>query len=190
MKPAVDKTLQYRIALREQAIARWLKDVPLRVLDLGAGEGKIWKKLRASCNVVEYLPVDRKPQMPACLQSEVTMGLLTGLRLGDYNLIDVETDAPWESWLVLAMFMAKPTVVCLTVTKAKTKAWVEPRVKAMMGGDVKNWPKVPANEKLAEFLSAQWLGRGLHYARVTESILMFDRSNVAGYAIFCPGRTL
>lgn len=184
---AVDKTFADRVFLREMAVAQWLPGLPLRVLDLGAGEGLVWKTLREQLPVENYLPVDKSPKMPGTMQAKVDMAMLSSIGLSQFNLIDCETDDALELWLAIAMLLTKPAVVCFTVPAKGRKPWLAHNQKAMLGIPVA-WENVPASERLHEMILEHALQRGAQYARVNQPMLSFAQGRTTGYAVFCPGR--
>lgn len=184
---ARDKTLADRLLLREVAVAQWLPGLPLRVLDLGAGEGLLWKKLREQLPVQNYLPVDRAPKMPGVMQAKVDMALLSSIGLSQFNLIDCETDDALELWLAIAMLLSKPAVVCFTVPPKGRKPWLAEKQKAMLGIPVA-WQNVPADDALHDCLVGRAVQRGAQYARVNQPLLRWENGRTTGYGVFCPGR--
>ena len=183
-----EKTFPSRLDLRGQAINRWLPGQELRVLDLGAGDGKLWESLRKKITVAEYTPVDPKPQIPGCLQAKITVSLLSSVGLKKYNVVDINSvPEPWEVWLSVAMWATTGTLVMISAPAPKNKGWLTPKQKALLGLPAE-WAQVPANDKLGAFLSTRALQRGIGYAHVTEPVLTNERAKVSGYAVWCPGR--
>lgn len=90
------------------------------VLDLCAGEGKIWKEMRKHVNISGYTPVDRKNKQPGTLREVVNTRLIEALYLAKYNVVDIDTyGEPWELWWTLFNQIITRTVVFLTRGSAK-----------------------------------------------------------------------
>jgi hypothetical protein len=186
---ATDKTLPIRLALRRAALDQWLKDVDLRVLDLGAGPGMIWETLSTERRVAVYCPVDKKPQFPGTLKYDVTPATLGALDPARYNVIDFDTfTSPWESWGWLALLIQWPTLVVLTDATTAKSGPLPAGLKPMVGIRPE-WKNVPSNPRLLEYAGRRALLKGANLAHVKDDILTFGSvARVSGYAIFCPGR--
>ena len=87
----------------------------LRVLDLFAGGGEIWRELRKEFKVESYLPCDMKPQMPGTLRANVTPLFVEAIAGGNINVVDIDTyGEPWEIWSAVARRIQQPAAVFLT----------------------------------------------------------------------------
>ena len=183
-----DKTFESRLRLREAAVNRWLAGQEIRVLDLGAGEGLLWKELRKKFTVSKYVAVDKTSAMPSTIGSVVDASLLMNLGLANFNVVDIETysDA-LEIWLTVAMYVRTGTLVTLSVPRPH-KEWLDRKSKAL-GGIPAEFVNVPANEKLWEWIGTAAIRRGGEYAHADETCLTFNhKGRVTGYAFWCPGR--
>jgi hypothetical protein len=130
----------------------------LRVLDLFAGEGNIWRELRRQSrdqeappplNVVTYTPVDSAmkqsgqirfkitPRLIASLNGDADANTFTGTDLSRYNVVDVDTYGdPFGIWRELLFRIKTPTVVFLTrgrVTYGSGKMPISNLAKRVMG---------------------------------------------------------
>jgi hypothetical protein len=131
-----DKCLLRRMLINEAQLE------PLRVLDLFAGEGNIWREMRRqprydpdlpfedqprAVRVEVYTPVDAASRQAGQLKFKITPRLIASLNgddkvteysgtgLGRYNAIDVDCFGdPWAIWHELLFRIKTRTVVFLT----------------------------------------------------------------------------
>lgn len=87
----------------------------LRVLDLFAGGGEIWNRLRKEFRIESYMPCDIKPQMPGTLKANVTPLFVEAVAGDNINVVDVDTyGEPWEIWASVANRIRQPAAIYLT----------------------------------------------------------------------------
>jgi hypothetical protein len=115
-KKCDNRSLDHKVQLRTEAIDRAQPGLgPLRVLDLCAGLGLVWKATRILRPIESYTPNDIKPRMPGCLKGDLSPHSLDRFDLADFNVIDVDTyGEPWSAWAYLAPRVKRKTVVFLT----------------------------------------------------------------------------
>lgn len=178
-----DATFALRFDLRQRALKRWMPATELKVLDLGAGEGRLWKKLRGEFKTVEYTPVDKKPVLPGTMPAEANAAFLSGLVLSKFNVVDIEVDSGWESYLTVAMFAKSPLVVFLTHGLGKKSKGFSNELKLAIGLPL-SWTKIPTDAKLHDFAIEHCIQKGAAMAGVTEPILSFKPvRGVYGFAV-------
>lgn len=106
--------LALKVELRRRVL-RYARFRALRVLDLYAGEGKIWRQLRAEFPMAGYTPCDIRPRMPGTVKANVTPIFVEAIAGGHYNVVDIDTYAePWETWAAVAHRIHQKTVVFMT----------------------------------------------------------------------------
>ena len=109
-----NQSLKTKTDLRERILEQ--AALPeLRVLDLCAGSGDVWRNIGRRRPLAQYLPVDMKPQMPGTIKAKVNARFIAGFDIGRFNVVDVDTfGEPWEIWLALAPKLRGRTAVFLT----------------------------------------------------------------------------
>ncbi len=95
MSAKPDRSYAFRLDLRRRALRRF-NLTELRVLDIGAGEGRLWTELCKTNCVAEYMPVDPEGTLPGCLRIKATQAFLQGLNLNRFNVIDLDVDTEHE----------------------------------------------------------------------------------------------
>src|SRR5437899_8556722 len=88
----------------------------LRVLDLCAGEGTVWRSMKRIAPIADYVPVDIAPRLPGTLQGDVMDSrFLSAFDLSQFNVVDIDTyGEPWKPWRDIFERLTKKTVVFLT----------------------------------------------------------------------------
>jgi hypothetical protein len=159
-KKTDNRSLRLKIEIRTKALAA-AGLTHVRVLDLCAGEGDIWREMRKHVDVTSYVPVDRKPRAFGSIKGEA-LTIARAIDLTMFDVIDVDTyGSPWEIWLNLAQRIRSREVVCLThgttsqgggdISKFEMKILGIPR-----DWDIPNGPGIPR-------MAAQYaLQAGLH----------------------------
>ena len=106
-------SLADKVRLRE-IVCRELGE-PLKVLDLFAGEGWIWKRLRRSLEISTYTPVDIRPRQPGTIRMDVTGRSVVAFNPDCFNVIDIDTYGdPWEIWDALRRRLTRRSAVFIT----------------------------------------------------------------------------
>lgn len=112
---SISKTdLQLKLELRRRVL-RYARFRSLRVLDLYAGEGHIWRALRDEFPMAGYFPCDIRPRQPGSLKANVTPLFVESIASADFNVVDIDTyGEPWASWSAVAKRIRRRTAVFLT----------------------------------------------------------------------------
>jgi hypothetical protein len=138
LSPKTDnKSLADKVALRRLLIEESGLE-PLRVLDLYAGEGKLWQELRREPRLVDedhpramqvekYTPVDQVAKQPGQIRFKVSPRLIAALNgddaedvysgtgLSRFNVIDVDSYGDcWGIWTAILFRIKTPTVIFVT----------------------------------------------------------------------------
>ncbi|MCI0717827.1 MAG: hypothetical protein L0338_02390 [Acidobacteria bacterium] len=107
--------LELKVELRRRVLKAARFRRPLRVLDLYAGEGKIWRHLRAEFKLAGYTPCDIRPRMAGTLKANVTPLFVEAIASGHYNVIDIDTyGEPWATWAAVAHRIHQRAAIFLT----------------------------------------------------------------------------
>jgi len=147
---------------------------PLRVLDLFAGEGHIWKGLRQQLNVLSYTPVDKDDRQPGTIRVKITPRIIKALDISRYNAIDIDTYGdPWELWSELLPLIRYKTAVFLTRGKVTYGAGKMPISKAMKRamGIPEHWD-VPGKVDLMEYGDRCQLTQQCPTAKITSGYVI------------------
>ncbi len=110
-----NKSLDAKVQLRLKVLgAAALGE--LRILDLCAGEGEIWRAMRRHVKLSSYVPVDQAPRQAGTLVGDITdMRFLAAFDLSRYNVMDVDTyGEPWVPWRFIFDRLAHKAAVFLT----------------------------------------------------------------------------
>lgn len=106
--------LDLKLELRRRVL-RTAQLGPLRVLDLYAGQGKLWGRLRSEFPVQAYTPCDVRPRMPGTLKANVTPLFVEAITASSYNVVDIDTyGEPWETWAAVARRTRERSAIFLT----------------------------------------------------------------------------
>jgi hypothetical protein len=161
-----DKCALRRLLVKEAQLE------PLRVLDLFAGEGHVWKELRRTPRpdpdippedqprplvVEKYTPVDSAAKQPGQLRFKITPRLIAALDkdegLRRYNVVDIDTYGdPWPLWHEVLFHIKACTAVFLTrgkVTYGAGRMPISIHAKAVMGIP-REW-NVPGKAELLDY---------------------------------------
>src|SRR6266699_742328 len=121
-KSLFDKCAIRRLVIEEAQLES------LRVLDLYAGEGKLWTELRRkprgedqppALRVERYTPIDHVARQPGQIRFKITPRLIAALDgenhgLARFNVVDVDCfGEPWTIWQALLFRITTPTAVFL-----------------------------------------------------------------------------
>lgn len=98
-KKTDNKSLELKCALRRRLI-RDAGLTDLRVLDLCAGAGNIWRDMARTHKISHYVPVDQEPRMPRTIKAAIPDRLLSAFDMSAFNAVDVDTyGEPSAAWL-------------------------------------------------------------------------------------------
>src|SRR5437762_960995 len=94
-----NRSLELKLKIRRWTLGL-AKLEGLRILDLCAGEGRIWKAMRQHAEVLAYTPCDRAPRAPGTIRGDATdPRFLAAFDYSKFNVIDVDTyGEPWDTW--------------------------------------------------------------------------------------------
>ena len=125
----------------------------LRVLDLFAGEGNLWGRLREKFHVETYTPVDMAARQAGQIRFKITPRLIAALDLSRFNVIDIDTYGdPFALWHEVLFRIKTRTVVFLTrgrVTYGAGRMPISKHAKKVMGIPI-DWD-VPGKVELLEY---------------------------------------
>ena len=157
----------------------------LRVLDLCAGAGHIWRALREEYPVASYTPCDQKPRLPGCIKGEAAR-LIDAFDLSRFNVIDIDTyGEPWECWLKAASRIRTPTVVFMTFGTASARGGFNTSAAARAAlGIPATWPVLPQKLELALFAADYCLAKGAELCAVIAAAKT-KLPNVTYYGLVC-----
>jgi hypothetical protein len=145
---------------------------PLRVLDLYAGEGWMWKKLRQSLKIAAYTPVDIRPRQAGTIRMNVTGRSVLGFNPDRFNVIDIDTYGdPWEVWEGLRRRITRRSAVFITngiMGRGEGSLSLFLRAQA---GIPHAWP-LPVNEGLIRYLGRCYFVRSLAGLKVERALYM------------------
>jgi hypothetical protein len=167
------QNLGSKLELRRQILAAMGE--PLKVLDLYAGAGSIWKALSAEFQVASYTPVDVRPRLPDCIPLKVDVRSVGAFDLARFNVIDLDSYGDcWDVWDSLARRIRSRTAVFITYGfQGKGSNWSLSDFLKTASGIPKSWP-IPANEDLLRFLGERFAVNSLQQFK-TEKALYLQR---------------
>lgn len=156
-KKTDNQSLDTKCELRRRVVKETQME-PLRVLDLFAGEGNIWRELRKPQRKPEdpeplevdiYVPVDAVAKQEGMIKAKVNRRLVASLNgdddiqsfkgtgLSRFNTIDIDCYGdPWEIWEAVLFRIKQPTVVFATrgvVTYGAGRMPIAEHAKRVMG---------------------------------------------------------
>jgi hypothetical protein len=159
--PAVATGTDNRRLSAKLELRRWILDEAafpaLRVLDLCAGEGHIWKAIGERYTLESYLPVDRAPRMAGTIRAPSAAKLASGLDPDRFNVIDIDPYGdPWPIWAALEPRLKKKTAIFLTMGTVLMGTLSKPTREQL--GIPREW-HIPPVRRLA-WWAAEYLTRG------------------------------
>ena len=110
-----NRRLDLKIQLRRMVLDQ-ARLGELRVLDLCAGEGLVWRTMKRFVKLADYVPVDISPRLPGTLHGDVMEDrFLSAFDLTHYTVIDIDTyGEPWKPWRHIYERLTRATAVFLT----------------------------------------------------------------------------
>jgi|ERR1700722_945134 len=183
-----DATFGLRLDLRRWALQRWMRDTDLYILDIGAGEGNLWRTLQDEYRTSQYVPVDKKPVMPGTLPIEVTAAWLYANPMTRYNVVDCDTfGEPWEIFLTLAMVVKQPTLLFVTAGGGANKKaqGLSNQLRQVIGMPMDDkWKGCPNSPQVTEYAAELCVQKAAHTAKSPGPILSFTPlRGIRGYAM-------
>ena len=175
-----NSSLQQKIELRRRVCA--LLRQPLRVLDLFAGEGRVWWGMQNYFEIGSYTPVDEQPRMSGIVKMRVTPRTVRGFDLSQFNVIDIDCyGEPWEIWNELAKRIARETAVFLTHGHVSRSSTMISKFLRAASGIPLDWD-IPKDTSLAKWLGRHFLLSTLQRFQV-EKALYIEHSRVTYYGL-------
>jgi len=173
-------SLGQKIELRRQVCS--LLRQPLRVLDLFAGEGRVWWGMKEFCEIESYTPVDQKPRMSGVIKMTVSARTVRGFDLSQYNVVDVDCyGEPWEIWNELAKMIRGETAVFLTHGHVSRSSTMISKFLRGASGIPLDW-NIPKDTCLARRLGRDFLLSTLQPFRVKKA-LHIEHARVTYYGL-------
>ena len=171
--------LALKVELRRRVL-RYARFRALRVLDLYAGEGKIWGELRSEFPTAEYMPCDIRPRMPGTVKANVTPLFVEAVASAQYNVVDIDTyGEPWATWTGIAKRVRRRTAVFLTHGVVGMGQTSHLALEAM--GIPSNW-KVPVKPHVARFAARFFIVPEFQQVRV-EAAWHAEAGNASYYGL-------
>ena len=150
----------------------------LYVLDLFAGEGAVWKRLREEpkvengekpLEVVKYTPVDQAAKQSGQIRMKITPRLIAALDISRFNVIDIDPYGdPWLIWSEVLQRIERKTAVFVTrgkVTYGAGRMPISNHSKAVLGIP-QSW-NVPGKIELLDFADRCQLLQQCETAHIT-----------------------
>lgn len=177
-------SLRQKIELRRQVCA--LLRQPLKVLDLFAGEGRVWWGMKEFCEIESYTPVDQKPRVSGVIKMTVSARTVRGFNLSRFNVIDVDCyGEPWEVWGALSEMITGETAVFLTHGHVSRQSTMISKFIRAASGIPLDWD-IPKDTSLARKLGRDFLLSTLQRFQV-EKALYIEHARVTYYALLLAG---
>ena len=159
----------------------------LRVLDLCAGEGAVWRAMKKTVKIADYVPVDISPRLPGTLQGDVMDDrFLSAFDLSQFTVIDIDTyGEPWKPWRHVFERLQKKTAVFLThgAVSSPGGANISDFAREAMGIP-KSWD-VPMKRELALFAARYLLLGGEGAVCSISKGWKVSLENVTYYGLIC-----
>ncbi len=173
-------SLRQKIELRRQVCA--LLGQPLKVLDLFAGEGRVWWGMKDLCEIDSYTPVDQKPRMSGVIKMTVTARTVRGFDLSQFNVVDVDCyGEPWEVWGELAKMISGATAIFLTHGHVSRQSTMISKVLRAAAGIPLDWD-TPKDTSLARRLGRDFLLSSLQPLQVKRALCV-EHTRVTYYGL-------
>lgn len=178
-----NKALALKLEIRRQAIrASGLKE--LQVLDLFAGEGRIWREFRREFKVAAYTPVDKAPRLPGTLKMTIDARTIQAFDMTQFNAVDIDTDGePWIPWLDCFPRIAQRTLFFLTHGATGTLGSNLSHCARAALGIPLDWD-IPRKRELAIFAAPYLLLAENPYSRIIRG-WECQLQNITYYALIC-----
>ena len=180
-----NRSLDYKLQLRRHTLDQ-ARLGELRVLDLCAGEGAIWRGLRGRLKLADYVPVDLAPRLPGTQVGDVTDDrFLAAFDLSRFNVVDIDTyGEPWKPWRYIYERLTRKTAVFLThgAVSSPGGSNISKFVLERLGIPL-DW-KIPLKRELSLFAARYLLLAPSSTARITAGWKVCLQ-NVTYYGLIC-----
>ena len=168
-----NRSLRDKVRLRHDICARLGE--PLRVLDLFAGEGWIWKKMGETFPIAAYTPVDIRPRQPGCIRLDVNARTIHAFNPNQFNVIDIDTyGEPWAIWGGLAPRIQRRLAVFLTCGVLGRSGNSFSNFLRRFAGIPEDW-NAPSNDELLRFVGRGYLVSTLEHLQVEQALYIEHR---------------
>lgn len=152
----------------------------LKVLDLFAGEGRVWQAMRQYFTVESYVPVDKRVLQSGTIRMDVNPRTVRAFDPGRFNVIDIDAYGdPWEIWAAIATGIIHPTAVFWTFGHLGMGPTSCSYFLRESNGIPRAWP-IPVNRDLNIFLGKRLFLRTLCAHRAAYAVAV-DHPNVSYY---------
>jgi len=184
------KTDNRRLDLKVQLRRHTLDQAQLgaiRVLELCAGEGAVWRTMRRHVKVADYVPVDIAPRLPGTLKGDVMdERFLSAFDLSRFTVIDIDTyGEPWKPWRHVFERLTRKTVVFLTHGTVSSPAGARiSEFACEILGIPKSW-EIPRKQELALFAARYMLLAGEGAVCSIRKGWKVSLENVSYYGLIC-----
>lgn len=178
------KTDSLNLDLKVEMRTRLLTEMglkPLRVLDLYAGAGTVWKEMRKHFEISSYVPLDKSPRQPGTIRVDDSTRFLPGFDMTEFNVVDIDPyGEPWPAWDVFTQMIKQKTAVFITNgTMVATRSHY---VMTELGIPVE-W-NAPKRVELSQFAPQFFLTPTRHSCRLVKAFRAV-MEHVAYYSIWC-----
>jgi hypothetical protein len=165
-----NRNLDAKVKLRLHVLGELRLGAAVRVLDLCAGQGHVWRAmLKAGVKLKEYTPVDIAARQSGQLLGDVQSDrFLNAFSIANYDAVDVDTyGEPWKPW---RNFIERPLAgrmaFFLTHGHVNTPGGSNLSSFARIAMGIPAEWQVPVKRDLALFAARYLLLARSHYARI------------------------
>lgn len=131
-----------------------------RVLDVCAGEGRIWDAMRRRIAVAQYVPCDKTSRRPGAFELEAIQAI-RAFDLAEFNVIDIDPyGEPWWVYFTLLPLLRVKTCIFLTCGMTMPRMSLTMREAA---GIPRAW-NVPVDMKVLDYAVQFALAKTLDYS--------------------------
>lgn len=134
-----------------------------RVLDVCAGEGRIWEAMRARVTVSQYVLCDKTSRRPGAFELEAIQAIRV-FDLAEFNVIDIDLYGdPWWIYFTLLPLLRVKTCIFLTWGTTMPSAALKSLSLREAAGIPRAWD-VPADAKMLDYVVQFALAKTLDYS--------------------------
>ena len=154
-----NRSLPTKLAMRTRVLqAAGIADA--RVLDVCAGEGRIWEAMRARVTVSRYVPCDKTSRRAGAFELEAIQAIRL-FDLAEFNVIDIDPYGdPW--WIYFTLVPLLRTKTCVFLTCGTTMPRMSLTLRESMGIP-RAW-NVPVDAKVLDYAVQFALAKALDYS--------------------------
>lgn len=134
-----------------------------RVLDVCAGEGRIWDAMRRRIAVAQYVPCDKTSRRPGAFELEAIQAIRV-FDLAEFNVIDIDPYGdPWWIYFMLLPLLRTKTCIFLTWGTLMPSGALKSLSLREAAGIPRAW-NVPADAKMLDYVVQFALAKTLDYS--------------------------